>query len=609
MDLTPIEIEKDLLDNSIPETSSISDPHKNFIKNEFYKNKNFYSDATINNLISNIRSQSLNKLIIDLLTYVESNDILFMNQTIFKLKEIRFNGNILLGEAEKIIFILDKFIRNNSNDFNMISVPLSLLSDMVSIVNSSINIEEINIQIDWKVYYRMFITFYGISKNEFSANYPEKYTRSVSLCEFIKKARRLFHFSQEDYSFLREAVLSRLCVIEGQMIFGLLIAQLFLPADYLANDTELQRKFFDILENVPKCSNYILLIFSKIIKNGIKISKEKLIEKVFSLSFCLLTDGVVFTYFNWPDSLYRDRHANMSLSYILAHFLIEEEYQPFRGLIYKQFKILINLISSELTENSSSDFAFTFVKLVLNNIKQLVCRIDIHEISEYDTFSEYTLLDEYKELTREVIEMMQPVICKCILYNESTTFSIFVEFLTLSNITDGLKGVIHSLFDNNANDFNFFIKKITAFIRCLMNDIERKETFVFINGIIDTAVEKISCISGSMNKNIMDFFNVLFAIARNLKRQVAKSKAEKIVSPKNNGSMRKGSFSSQSNLEKILIKLNMTTELIVKKIFQLFSFFSNLIDDLYYSLFFHHMSQFVDDEVYEKISNMICEYI
>jgi hypothetical protein len=592
MDLNPIEI-RDIYDNQITESIDIfNEKTYSWVENKFYKER-FYHDEAIDQMIKKERSNVINSWINKILVCVESDDIYRLTQLTHQLKEIRFTKNISLSEATQLIYIYDLYIQKHFSDFNFLQSIFYFMIDLVTMKN-------IHLQLDWKVYYKIFLTFYGISKNEFSANYSEKYIRSVWLCDFIKKANKFFVFSEEDYKFLKLEVWNRLVSIEGQLVFGLLISQLFLPPQLMKDDVEFQDKLMVILDNQTNLSNYVLLNFSKILKHGIKVDKEKFIEKVFSLSYCLLSDGVSFTYFNWPDALYKDRHTNISICYILSALFIYEDFQQFKELIYKKYQILVNLINAELTENNYSEFTFTFVKLFLRNLKQLSCEVVDYEISEYDSFQEFKLTNEdMRKRINEVTSYLQPILSKCLFYSDSTTFGVFVEYINLIDTLELRKDhmdIINHLYDNSANDYNFFMKKITIFLRSLIENINNSKTVEgFLYEIVETSINKISCISGTMNKNILDFFSILYRVCMTKRDQIKLQ----------DGGATQHSHSAFIKFHDKLVEKSVQ---IVKKIMQLYSLFANIIDEIYFSLFFNNLAEFVTPEAMDQISLLISEY-
>jgi hypothetical protein len=585
MDLNPVQIE-DLYDSTLLESFySQLNRKKEIVENPFYK-ESLYSDPKLDSYFNQIKEKTLKKLIENVLIACETNDIYQMHHLICQLKEVRFSNNISIEYAEEILLILDKYVRKNYKDFNFVNDIMSLMLDLVSMKN-------LKIQIDWKVYYQLFLMIYGISKYEFAMNYSEKYLKDIHLCEFIKKAHRLFYFTEEDYKFLKEEINKRLVFVSGQMVLGLLISQLFLPAKFFEKDKELQEKYFLILQNKMPLATYVLLNFSKInsTPESLLIDKEKFIDIIFSLSYASQTDGLPMTYFNWPDTVNKDKNSTVPVCFILANFIIHPAYQIYKEKVDRNLKIFVNLISSNLTENSCSDSVFSVVKLLLRNIKQLSSSLTEYEVSEYDFYSEFTLQDENKQRIKEIRKMFHPIISKCFMYNDSSTFSVLIEFLALSDdkiLHEEFNDIIFHLFENSHNDFDFFIKKITIFLRCFIENINDKKIYGYLIEIIDMSLNKISCVSGQINNSVLEFFNILITIVMH--------------HPENKTNY-------LTHLVKLREKLDASCVIICRKIIQLFSVFASIVDELPYILFFYHMTKFISPTSADEINRMVLGFV
>src|SRR5690606_12876935 len=104
----------------------------------------------------------------------------------------------------------------------------------------------------------------------------------------------------------------------------------------------------------------------------------------------------------------------------------------------------------------------------------------------------------------------------------SATFSVFIEYMSLSYCkADEFRDIINHLFETSSDDFNFLIKKIRIFLRCYIDHIEDRQTFKFLTEFIDSAIEKISSVSVSLNNNILDFFNNLLTICLHKRNRLA----------------------------------------------------------------------------------------
>jgi hypothetical protein len=584
MDLNPSEIQDLQIENNIRILQEDRSEHYTHIN--FNNCDSIYLDEGVNKLVSDIREKTLHEIIEKLRTYAEANDAYMLYYYLTKIKQIRFGNNIKPNECEEIIQILDLYIKQHYQESELMTVCMSIMIDLIAM-------KGIKLRLDWKVYYKIFMLAFTIPKYEFAKKYHSN-TRSSNLVELIKRAYKYFIFAEDDYRFLRGDLISRFCTIDGQLSVALLIGYLFLPSDYLAEDEDMQKRLMCILENQPHCSHYVLLIFSNFMKNGIKVNREDFIEKVFSLAFLVLTDGANITYFSWPETVYKDKDCKLSLCYILAVLLTHKDFVEYREIIDKKFNIVVNLLNVYLTENTAShsaDYTFSFVRLIIRYLKSLVCHTTEKQISEYDSSYETTILEEYKTRVEEICSKLHPIMTKCLLYSDKSSFTVFLEYITFidnNSITESQFSILSHLFENRDMDFELFVRKINFFMKPLFENVDRKEIYNFIIDIVDVAVDKISSINSKQNNTILDFFNLVFLRCSN--KQIT-------------------TYKKGSNTDKLLTHLNDLSTVLIKKILQLYSFFAGHIDGLIFNLFYTHLSFFVKPETLDEINKLVIEYL
>jgi hypothetical protein len=583
MDLNPVEIQGLKKENDIRIILQ-DNKENNYSYINYNQNNCFYKDQSVNGLFSEIREKTLADIIHNLRRYIIEGDENKVYYYLCKIKHIRFGQNIKLEESAEIVLLIDEYIRRFYCESELIPICLAIMIDLISM-------KGLQIQLDWKVYFKIFVMSYTIPKFEFSKQY--RYSKESScLPEFIKRAYKFFTFTKEDYTFLRTEVVNRFSTVDGHLAIGLLIGYLFLPSVYLAEDQDLQERLMNVIENRSSSIHYVLLLVSNFINHGLKVKREDFIDKVFTFAELLLTDGLSITSFTWPEAIEKDKDSKLSVCYMMAMFLVHKDFVEYRETIDRQFNIIVNLLNTYLTENTAShsaDYTFSFIRLLIKYLKTLVCHKTEKQVTEYDSVHSYTILEEYKPRVMEIISWIEPILTKCLLYSHKASYLVFLEYITFidfTSISEKKMSILTYLYETELN-FDHFIRKFTFFINPLFENIENKDIYHFLLDVIHSAIDKISSLNSKQNADILDFFSLIY-LRCHLKKAV--------VQP-------------HTNLEKMINYINDLSVELVKKVLQLYSFFAANGDYIKFTLFYTHLTQFLNPETIDTINKLILGHI
>ncbi len=488
-------------------------------------------------LIKEQKTKILNFLLNKMLHGIEAND---KDEIIFCIKKYIYLNkyhNIPIEDIHLIIIGLDKSIRNNYTDLPFVEITEKFLSKLFHIFK-----REIKIKIDWKIYFKLYdilLTFARTSAINITTEKDDAFFDTN--VKFCFRALKFFHITKDDYNYIKKIIYIYFYSIQvNQIVVGIDICKMFMNVDYLSEDKEFQEVLFNLLKEKSEYSNSILSIFRKIMKKKeLLIDKEIFINSFFDLLinyFSISPDKIgnnsikkkfVSKSDDTNNKINKDNSKSSytisySMCWIFVKIYTDDSFKNYDKLIKKHTEGFINFMNLNLGESSEKELSSAIVSVLfdmLDAAQKILFKKKITYLNKIMTQKNFIPIKENKEKVISLINVLLPLITKCLFYYEEDG-SLIMEALTeiaySYEINDKIMEIFWELFNNMENEVNVFLSKIGSFIKVFMNitnlSIKNSSSTKLLNQIIIIIPDLITSANEEQNIDILFVMNSIFGL-------------------------------------------------------------------------------------------------